>query len=275
MLTTAQIDEYRTRGFLRGPRVLDDATIETLRKDVLRVIENRDAGGAQPVIVRNIARNAEAGAAVWQIVDIWQASEPFRALVHHPEIVGAVAQLSGAAQLRLWHDQIQYKPAESGGVNMWHQDGPYWPILKPKTQLTAWVALDDVDVDNGCMSMVPGSHRWGDTIDVLHGLKDYRSMPAEWNGHRIEVVPCPVKAGCVHFHDALTWHGSHENTSGRPRRAIALHYMTEATRYDAAGTHLMKPFVTVADGAKLEGPAFPLVFDGGRVVPAETAASAR
>lgn len=40
---------------------------------------------------------------------------------------------------------------------MWHQDAPYWPIVAPMTEVTAWVALDDADEDNGCMSMVPGS----------------------------------------------------------------------------------------------------------------------
>ena len=71
---------------------------------------------------------------------------------------------------------------------------------------------------------------------------------------------CPVRKGEVHFHHSLTWHGSHANTSGRPRRALAIHYMTEETRYNAAGTHLMQKFATVADGQMLEGDHFPLVW---------------
>ena len=70
---------------------------------------------------------------------------------------------------------------------------------------------------------------------------------------------CPVKKGEVHYHHALTWHGSHANTSGRPRRAIALHYMTGDTRYVASGEHPMKPFVEVGDGEVLQGETFPLV----------------
>src|SRR5207248_1136185 len=123
---------------------------------------------------------------------------------------------------------IQYKPAAIGGVNMWHQDSPYWPILTPKdVQLTAWVALDDADAENGCMSMVPGSHRWGDRISALHALKDFNAMPELFEGKKLEVRLCPVEKGAVHFHHPLTWHGSQANTSGRPRRAIALHFMTE------------------------------------------------
>lgn len=127
------------------------------------------------------------------------------------------------------------------------------------SQVTAWVALDDVDESNGSMSMVPGSHRWGDKIDFLHDLESF-TLPDECVGHRLEMVLRPVAKGEVHYHHSLTWHGSHQNTSMRPRRAIAIHLMPDDTVYDAAGNHPMKPLVAVADGAKLQGDAFPLVF---------------
>ena len=144
---------------------------------------------------------------------------------------------------------------------MWHQDSPYWPNIGPLTaQVSAWVALDDADEENGCMSMVPGSYHWGNNIDFLHTLADYTSMPPSFDGHPIEVRLCPVAKGEVHFHHALTWHGSGPNTSGRPRRAIALHYMTQDTLYVASGNHIMKPFVEVGDGQKLRGVHFPQVW---------------
>jgi ectoine hydroxylase-related dioxygenase (phytanoyl-CoA dioxygenase family) len=263
MLTDEQVVEFDARGFLRGDVVLSAAEVETLRAELARVIANADGAEPQPVVLRDIGRGK--GAQVWQIVNIWQASGPFRDLLFQPRITAEIAQLARARQVRLWHDQIQYKPAATGGVNMWHQDGPYWPILRPKDQVTAWIALDDVDEENGCMSMVPGSHAWGDQIQVLHNLKEFTDMTSERAGRAIEVAACPVRAGGVHYHHSLTWHGSPANASGRPRRAIALHYMPETTRYDASGTHLMKPFVEVADGAPLQGKAFPLVWDGGPV----------
>ena len=143
---------------------------------------------------------------------------------------------------------------------MWHQDWPYWGILDAPHQVTAWVALDDVDAGNGCMSMVPGSHGWGKQIEFLHALTGFDAMPTQFQEHAVDVRLCPVRKGHVHYHHALTWHGSHANTSARPRRAIALHYMTEQTRYLATGNHLMKPLVTVAAGAKLAGDHFPLVW---------------
>jgi len=122
------------------------------------------------------------------------------------------------------------------------------------------VALDDVDESNGCMSMVPGSHLWGREIDFLHTLKDFKDMPAEYKGHKIEVRLCPVPKGYVHYHHPLTWHGSHANHSGRPRRAIAFHYMTQDTVYVESGNHIMKPYITVDDGEMLQGEVFPRVW---------------
>jgi ectoine hydroxylase-related dioxygenase (phytanoyl-CoA dioxygenase family) len=143
---------------------------------------------------------------------------------------------------------------------MWHQDAPYWPVLTPMKQVSAWVALDDVDEGNGCMSMVPGSHLWGNNIAFLHTLKKFEDMPGQFQEHRLTVKTCPVKRGEVHFHHALTWHGSNVNTSGRKRRAIALHYMPGDTRFIAANNHVMKQFITAKDGEVIKDAAFPRVW---------------
>lgn len=259
MLSAQQIADFKANGFVNGGHVLSDDEVEVLRSEIDHVIENQArADIPQPVLLRNLSGNDAAP--VWQIVNIWEASQPFKTLIAHPQIVKGLAQLTNASALRIWHDQIQYKPAQIGGVNMWHQDAPLSPIIAPMTEVTAWVALDDVDVANGCMSMVPGSHLWGNHIDFLNSFKSYEDMPSEYQEHEIEIVRCPVKKGEVHYHHALTWHGSHANTSGRPRRAIALHYMTQDTRYVASGEHVMKSFVEVADGERLEGAHFPQVF---------------
>jgi len=258
MLTAEQIAQFHQNGFLNGEKVIGDEEVETLRAELERVIENQDSLERKPVRIANLSGQADAP--VWQIVNIWEASDAFSTLMHNRKIAEDVAQLTNASELRIWHDQIQYKPAQIGGVNMWHQDAPLWPIIAPMTEVSAWVALDDVDESNGCMSMVPGSHLWGNTIQFLFQLKDYEDMPTEFEGKKIEVVRCPVRKGEVHYHHSLTWHGSHANESGRPRRAIAYHYMTEETRYVASGEHPMKPFVTVEDGALLKGKHFPQIY---------------
>ncbi|MEX0885933.1 MAG: phytanoyl-CoA dioxygenase family protein [Phycisphaeraceae bacterium] len=262
MLDQPQLEKFQRDGFTLGWPLLTEAEVDELRAEMDRITSEEPGSGPQPVSIQNLA--GDAAAPVWQIVNIWQASDAFRRLAFHPDLIDAAATLIQAKQLRIWHDQIQYKPAGTGGVNPWHQDSPLWPVLEPKdAQITAWVALDDVDEENGCMSMVPGSHQWGNHMDELREIRTFDATPTSFHGHDVKRSLCPVESGCVHFHHALTWHGSHGNRSGRPRRAIAIHYMNERTRYTAAGNHLMKPYIEVADGQPLEGDAFPLVYNAG------------
>jgi ectoine hydroxylase-related dioxygenase (phytanoyl-CoA dioxygenase family) len=260
VLTQEQREQFRRSGFVNGGPVLDEATVEVLQQEVLRVIEDRDKPEVkQPVLLRNLSTNEAAP--IWQIVNIYEASPAFNDLVHNSKLAEMAATLSGAKSLRVWHDQVQYKPKALGGRLGWHQDSPLWPSLQPKTaQLTAWVALDDADADNGCMYMVPGSHLWGDKQLKLNDVEEGALLPETFDGERIHIMMCPVKRGHVHFHHALTWHGSGTNHSNRPRRAIGIHYMTENTVYDASGDHLMKQFITVADGAPMGGERFPQVW---------------
>jgi len=260
MLTKEQIEQYRRSGFVNGGPVLDDASVETLQAEVLRVIDDRENQNVlQPVRLANLSSDAERP--IWQIVNIWQASPAFQALVCSSKIAEMAAQLTEANELRIWHDQIQYKPKEMGGRLHWHQDSPLWTTLQPKDgQVTAWVALDDAEADNGCMYMVPGSHQWGNKQKALDELPQGGELPEGFEGNPLHFIMCPVKKGHVHFHHSLTWHGSGQNHSARPRRAIAIHLMTDRTTYNASGEHIMQPFITVHDGEKLQGDAFPLVW---------------
>jgi phytanoyl-CoA hydroxylase len=260
MLTNEQIEQYRRSGFVNGGPVLDDATVEVLQQEVLRVIDDREnASVPQPVRLANLSSNPDQP--IWQIVNIWQASPAFQSLVCNLKIAEMAAQLTGAKELRIWHDQIQYKPKELGGRLHWHQDSPLWRTLQPKDgQITAWVALDDAEADNGCMYMVPGSHHWGNKQQQIDAFPQGGQLPEDFEGHPLHFIMCPVKKGHVHFHHSLTWHGSGPNHSARPRRAIAIHLMTERTTYDVSGEHPMKPFITVPNGQILKGDAFPLVW---------------
>jgi phytanoyl-CoA hydroxylase len=260
MLTEQQVAEFDRNGFLNSGAALNDAEVEELRGELTRVLRDKDRTDvSQPVRIVNLAGKPETP--VWQVVNIFDASDAFRRVMHKKKIVEEIAQLTRANELRIWHDQIQYKPAEEGGVNMWHQDSPLWAPLTPKEeQVSAWIALDDVDTSNGCMSMVPGSHKWGVEMPYLGTLKDFNSLPTEYKGHKIEVKLCPVKKGHVHYHHALTWHASHANNSGRPRRAIAYHYMTERTVYVPDNFHPMSQFIPVKEGEKIQGDRFPVVW---------------
>ena len=114
MLSPAQVDTFRKKGFLLGSRVLSDEQVDELREELARVIDNYETPEVpQPVRIANLGGKEESP--VWQIVNIWEASSAYHRLVHNPVIVEEIGQLTETTELRVWHDQIQYKPPQVGG----------------------------------------------------------------------------------------------------------------------------------------------------------------
>ena len=284
MLAASQIEEFHRQGFLNGGRILADDELEKLKRELDRILDKEATGfesnEKQPVALRDLNGGKGVGKnPVWQIVNIWEASPAFECLLYHSFIVKAISQLTAQANLMIWHDQIQYKPADNGGATRWHQDAPLWPIILPMTPVSAWIPFDDADEENGCMWMVPGSHKWGDQIDFLRTQnhlgqrEDFDKIqgftpPAGSPIEEVRAEPWPVKKGEVSFHHSLAWHGSPFNRSERPRRAIAIHYMTGEARFEASGEHPMKQFVELEDGAPMAeaGEHFPHVCRDGEPV---------
>ena len=286
MLTQEQVQQFHRDGFLNAGRILDDEQLAELSSDLDRVITKGPDGFAEdeprPVSLRDLNATGHAVTAtpVWQIVNIWEAATSFERLVHHPAIVTSISQLTRFGDLQVWHDQVQYKPAAIGGATGWHQDAPAWPTLQPMTQVSAWIPFDDADLDNGCMWMVPGSWRWGNqreylasrpqqegprTLEEFVRIGEAFTPPGAPRPGQVQARPCPVRRGEVHFHHALTWHGSPANASPRRRRAVAIHYMTGAARYTGDGQHLMERFLDLQPGDPMAkaGPHFPIVCRGG------------
>ena len=275
MLTTAQVERFERDGFLNAGTILAESEVDELCGELNALIEKGSDGFAegekQPVHFHRMI-SGEHGEVV-QIVNTWQACAAFERLIHHPFIVRAIATLTGFDDLQVWHDQVQYKPARAGGATPWHQDAPLWPSIEPDTPVSAWLPFDDADLTNGCMWMVPGSHRWGDRIELLKGM-DHLIGREEFDQiskvafepsvdapiREIKAVPCPVKRGEVHFHHSLTWHGSPQNSSERPRRALAIHYMTSEARYTGRD-HVMRRFIKLGVGDPMleAGEHFPIV----------------
>src|SRR5688572_4823686 len=211
MLSSNQVAEFNRNGCLVGGKVISKEEVDELCAELDRVIVRHQANSwkddePQPVQIGNLGGGKD-GQVVWQIVNIWEASPAYRRLLYLKPVIEALHQLTRHKNLQVWHDQIQYKPPHHGGVNNWHQDAPYWPIIKPETPVTAWIALDDVDESNGCMWMVPGSHMWGNHIKMLETNPQEKffeigksfTPPAGAQVDKVELRPWPVRKGEVSF----------------------------------------------------------------------------
>jgi phytanoyl-CoA hydroxylase len=266
LLQPGEVAFFRRNGFLKARPMLSDSELQPLREAFDNLKEGRSAKA--PEISRNLTGDDEN--VVLQVVNAWESEEAFRRHLFQPAMVRAVAELMGTDTVRVWHDQIQYKPPLVGGPTIWHQDFPYWPVLEPGDLVSAWMALEDADEENGCMSMVPRSHHWGTYESGTVGI-----LPDSWGpahdpsflpeGEVAEVVPCPAKAGEVMFHHCMTWHGAPPNRSGRGRPAIAVHYMPGHTRYVPKSEHAVEHLIEVASGEILKGEHFPTVMEQGKV----------
>jgi ectoine hydroxylase-related dioxygenase (phytanoyl-CoA dioxygenase family) len=267
-LTQEQIEQFRRDGFLNFGSVLTPEETQTLHQALTHTLHGESS--VKPESTRNISGGGDV---VTQVVNIWEAEPAFHQHLYNERIVPLVAQLMGTDTVRVWHDQIQVKPPLVGGPTIWHQDHPYWPVIAPADLVSAWVALEDATEENGCMSMVPGSHRWGPYNGGTVGSNRDTWGP-DYNpafipeGETVRVVPCPVKAGSVVFHHCLTWHGAPPNRSQSNRPAIAVHYMPGHVRYqpEAGKTHLIEHHITVKPGEVLTGDHFPTVMEHGKVL---------
>ncbi len=146
-------------------------------------------------------------------------------LGRHPKLVNMVKQLLGEDVL-LWYSVIFVKPAQSKGRVPWHQDSTYWAMNK-EVGLTAWIALSDVNVENGCMYVVPGSHETGGYRHEINNSADnmlHRGQQiADVNEE--SKVPVVLKPGQVSFHDLRLLHMSGPNQSVHPRLGIAFRFI--------------------------------------------------
>lgn len=157
----------------------------------------------------------------------------FLEYVKAPEILDIVEQLIGP-DIICWGAHVFCKPALTGLIVPWHQDGQYWPI-RPLASCTVWIALDDSTIENGCLRIVRGSHRMK---TIYHHRLEERARYAleqhidETEFDESEVVDVELEAGQMSIHDVYAIHGSHANVSAKRRAGFAIRYMPATSLYD-------------------------------------------
>ncbi|MEE2659528.1 MAG: phytanoyl-CoA dioxygenase family protein [Candidatus Latescibacterota bacterium] len=214
LLSEAQLTEYQELGYTRVPAVFPidelaaiDAEIDRLEWKQLE--ENgRDDGWLLRLGLRS------------EIMQRMVADERLLNLVESIVRPG-IAIYSAKLVPKLPHD---YR------VCHWHQDDAYYSVqADSNTRMSIWLPLQDSDVDNGCLHVIPGSHRWG--------LQEWRQRDEGYCNRALippedfdftQAVAVPAEAGDVILFSALLWHSSPSNSTDRIRRAFIVSYQ-EAT----------------------------------------------
>jgi phytanoyl-CoA hydroxylase len=221
VITPEQREQFREQGFFITKPLFDDATLDAVIRECERVRAETDA---------HLADAGREGISLhgkrYFLARLHEQSELCRAMCTDRALVEMAIDLLGP-DVRLYWNQAVIKPPQRGASFAWHQDTGYVPI-EPQEYLTCWLALDDTTLENGCIRVIPGSHRWG--------LQPHRRDPeiGDMVGYEgpEEGVPVPIRRGQVIAFSSLLLHCSGPNTSDGSRRAYVIQY---------APTHAVNP----------------------------------
>jgi ectoine hydroxylase-related dioxygenase (phytanoyl-CoA dioxygenase family) len=215
---------FERDGFLSGVRVCNDAKADEIRRqfDALEAVEGRERCQIG-LLDRHVDQRF-----VWE-------------LATHPAIVACVSAVLGP-DVMLLATHFFCKYPEPGDVRedraakfvAWHQDVTYWG-LEPPLAVTAWYAVDDSDVENGCMRVIPGTHRTGvrqhGTSERAGNLLSINQEVPVTPDEEAGAVDLVLRAGEISLHHGMLIHGSNPNRSTRRRCGLTLRYVPPFVRH--------------------------------------------
>ena len=213
-LSREQVEDYNTRGFIRPVDVYALEEIAAIRQYFDKLLEKTISSGGNSYSI-STAHMKYGG-----VYDI----------LTNKRIIDCVADLLGE-DVVAWGSHFFCKMPGDGREVAWHQDASYWP-LTPSHAVTVWLAIDDADVDNGCMKFIAGSHHSGHltyrrSSPEEHTVLDQTVPNAESYG---KIVIDDLKAGQASIHNDLLLHGSDANISTRRRCGLTLRYAAAHVR---------------------------------------------
>ncbi|WP_308638209.1 phytanoyl-CoA dioxygenase family protein [Paenibacillus silvisoli] len=231
MITAQDVEFYKENGYLLVKGVFNQEEIVGMRKAVDSIIDR--------AAKEKMDHNAQ-----WQgdflppeelkklvlkgFHDVHYHDASFLRALMHPNMTAVLSQIIGP-NVQLHHSKMLVKPPENGAAFPMHQDHPYFPH-EQHTMLAASVHLDDADLENGCLHVLPGSHKQGSLQHVGRHYLNAKEYPVS------DGLPCIAEAGDVLFFNYLTVHGSPANRSERTRRNVLFQYRS-ATDFPTTKEH--------------------------------------
>jgi phytanoyl-CoA hydroxylase len=233
-LTDAQLEAFRAKGFLFLGQVVAGDRLQALqqRMDDLtggRVRNEQIDFQIEPAVRRAMGIEVQ-GAYAWL-----GPSDHYRKLAHldrdplfldyfvHPTFCAILRQLIGP-EVSIQRAFGLLKPALDGSPLDWHQDaGRGFPAVRDRF-FTVWTALDEADVGNGALLVLPGTQFLEPAIE--EPVRQNREVAARMHGREIAL---PAKPGQAYLLDNYVLHSSGPNPTPRRRRAVTVCYQDAAT----------------------------------------------
>jgi len=218
---------YRENGYLVVNDVLSKEELDKMKEEILNICKGKygKINGLQEI---------QEGESDDNIIKKYLAfhfphkmSAHFKELMSHPNIVKVLNELIGP-NVKSMQSMFFVKAAGKPG-QAWHQDEWYIPT-RDRSLTAVWIAVDDATIENGCLWVIPGSHKPG----VLYPQKQHNDPKFDSAGESYnfphkdeEAVPVEIKAGSVVIFNGYLLHRSLPNTAQSGfRRALANHYMS-------------------------------------------------
>jgi len=259
-ISDEQVTFYRENGYLAGLRVLSEAQVDVLCEQLAGLFDPHH-DGHELWHEYHTNESGDPDNVLFHALGAWRIKPAFHDALWNPAFTVPASQLLGGA-VRFWHDQLFCKPARHGGVVAWHQDYSYWTRTTPMRHLTCWIGLDDATPENGCLHYVPQSHHW-ELLPITGLAKDMNAIDqvlTDAQKAQFKPVAIPLRRGEASFHHPHLVHGSYENRTGRPRRAMVINVFLDGV-ISNSDEPLLQGVPVVPRGTAMGGQFFPLLYD--------------
>ena len=218
MLTGTEIQFYREKGYLGVDNVLSNEEVEALRRVTDEFIERSRAVATSDEVFDLEPDHSPENPRLRRIKNPSGQDPVFDRVHRHDGILDIVAQLIGPA-IRSMGTKLNMKAEDSGSPVEWHQDWAFYPHTNDDL-LAVGVAIDAMTRANGCLMVMPGSHK-GKVYDH-HQDGRFVGAVTEEDFDDGDAEPVEVSAGGISLHHVRALHGSLPNVSNKPRRLLLI-----------------------------------------------------
>ncbi len=247
VLSRAEVDAFRTRGFLLIPAVFTPAETDELAEHLDGLIAGwaeTSPGWSGPWRQAYMDEATEKKSKLTAMHDLSFYSDAWMRAVTNPKLVGAMVDLLGP-NVELHHSTMHVKPPEAGHPFPMHQDWAFYQHADGR-YVDVLVHLDETRHENGEIRFLPGSHRNGALEHVTQTPAGPCTPHLPTDRWKLEdTVAVPAKRGDVVCFCIHTVHGSHINVTGKNRRLVRIGYR-DPENLQTGGQSLGRPGLMVA-----------------------------